>query len=470
MGVIFNSTKTIFRAFGPVIIMFALVVTGCSGPRTESVVSVRAEVGARDTGRALGTLFEAHAGSTICRAGFQYSAQTRGVSASRHLELYCDDGDAAPAQGVEVSRIDRPMPGVYRAEIRSLGDTVIELVSGRVLTDAGWAEIDMALELDPTLFDLVGEPVIQDIQTVGNGALSFPHGYSAVYYNGDLAMPYRGGLRMGHYYDGRIYVAHLVGEPDFPAGISFCDWAPGEPRCEDITSLVWPERNDVYAMMGVNGMLLIAAGGNPASEDPLWRGAGIWRLDPEAGTLDRLYPQGDTIVNGEFYGMLRLGDNVLAGHYPSGYVLEFDPETGEGQMPPVPPVSPGHYGTTGLDALYREAQTLNFYAGRVWVGQFPWGMIQVSRPDLDLWEEFRLFRFPDVDGDFAPFGTELRTRQTELFSRPEAQLDVKYAQDTLWGQRIHTAAPIAAIDGLAYGLGNMPGLPYDAFRDGPLGS
>lgn len=410
------------------------------------------------TSRNLGTMFEAVGGNTICRAGFPAGAQTRGKIAQKHLEFTCGPRDAV---GLPVDVLDFGRPSVtgFRPEVRSYRDQVVDVASGAILHGGNWLPFDFNEVRSAIKQSTV---YVQSVQRILGKNLAFPHSVGAVVYGESKILSYPGSFRNGIYYDGVVYVAHFDSST-MEGGITYCRWTGTDDACVDPRELPWPFWRDIYGMLGWKGNLFMSTG---ADRDG--NGAGIWKIEPQQGLLTRVFPS-EGEIDGEFYGMTIVGDTLVAGHYPSGYLAVINPD-GTSRFVEEPAPLADTYGTAEGQRLYREAQSLNLYAGRLWVGMYPWGFLWEGAPSLDRWERHRLFSWPDVKPDeVAPFHRELRERYLAL-SAEERASDRKFTQPSFWGQRIHSAALSGEENAVLYGLGNMPGLPYDADRDSEFGS
>lgn len=409
------------------------------------------------TARNLGTLFEAQGGDTVCRAGFPAGAQTRGKIAQKHIEFTCGPLDR---WGREIELFDLGRPGdSYRAEVRSLRDRVVDVAAKAVLEDGEWQPY-MFEDVDTALGR--SETYVQAVQILDGKKLTFPHSVGRVMHKDKTVLHYQGSLRNGIYYDGRIYVAHFDGNVR-EAWISYCNWKAPAETCGPVTELAWPYEQDIYGMLGWRGAMYLSTG-----PDSSGSGSGIWKLTPETDELQKVFPEGEEI-GGEFYGMALVGNSLIAGHYPTGFLAVIDAD-GASRLVEEPSPRNDTYGSAEDQRLYREAQSLNLYAGRLWVGMYPWGFLWEADPSLSLWKRHRLFSWPEVSSqEPTPFHTELRSRYLAM-SEEERVNDKKFTQPTFWGQRIHSVALSGDENAVVYGLGNMPGLPYDARRDADFGS
>jgi len=427
---------------------------------TPFVVSVRVETGGEYTARNLGTMFEASGGDTFCRAGFQNAAQTRGKVSQKHIEFSCE-AENAVGSNIEIFDAGRPGKDSYRSEVRSLKDQVVDVAALALFTKGQW---------EPYSFEQVERAVdqskmyVQTFQMVQGELLTFPHGVGKVLYGERTVLDYGYGhsLRNGIYYDGRIFVSDFDSESKH-AWLTICDWKPSDIACSHIRKLDWPYWKDVYGMIGWQGDLYLSTG-----TDVSGKGSGIWRLTPQTGELLQLTPGSDSF-SGEFYAMMVVNDKLIAGHYPSGYLAVIE-RSGAVKFLEVPRALSDSFGQENGQTSYREAQSLNLYAGRIWVGMYPWGYLWEGDPALEHWKRHRLFTWPEVDASQpTPFHAVLNARYLSMSVEERAEKG-SWALPSFWGQRIHSVALSGDENAILYGLGNMPGLPYDPLRDSSFGS
>ncbi|MBA3069137.1 MAG: hypothetical protein FP825_11720 [Hyphomonas sp.] len=343
--------------------------------------------------------------------------------------------------------------------MRSLRDEVVDVAALAVLRDGNWApfnfeEVERAVDQS--------QMYVQAVEVIDDRLLTFPHGVGKVLYGEQTVLDYGGSLRNGIYYDGRIFVSHFD-TPTMGAWLTYCDWQPPQSVCTNTKKQDWPYWNDVYGMIGWRGHVYLSAGADGSG-----KGSGVWRIDPESGEMLRVFPKAETFP-GEFYGMLVVNDTLIAGHYPSGYLAVISSD-GSARFLEVPKALGGSYGMAEGQVEYREAQSLNLYAGRVWVGMYPWGFLWEGDASLENWIRHRLFTWPEVDsGEPAPFHNELDRRYAAM-TPEERAVKGAWALPSFWGQRIHSVALSGDENAVLYGLGNMPGLPYDPERDASFGT
>lgn len=429
-------------------------------PQPTYTVDVRLQSDGVFTSRNLGTLFESSDGQTVCRAGFANGAQTRGKISQKHLEFTC--GPVRALDGVsEVFDAGKPTAGSTRSEVRSLRDGVVDVSAHSSLVDGKWrpyAFEDVEHAVDQS------EMYVQAVQLIDGELLTFPHGVGLVLYGEKTVLDFSCGssLRNGIYYDGRIYVSHFDALTK-RAWITHCDWTSEEETCLNTKTIDWPYWNDVYGMLGWQGALYMSTGA-----DHEGKGAGIWRFTPDSNELVRVFPSDDRF-SGEFYGMLVVYDSLIVGHYPSGYVARISGD-GKGAFLNVPAPLSDTYGKAVGQALYREAQSLDLYAGRVWIGMYPWGFLWEGTPSLENWRRHRLFTWPAIDpSEATPFHNELNARYLLMSASQRTAMGAR-ALPSFWGKRIHSVALSGDENSVLYGLGNMPGLPYEPVRDSSFGT
>ncbi len=295
-----------------------------------------------DIGQHLGTLFEAYDKDNrlLCGAGFVSAYQTRRIVNNRALEFYCRSGDST----LTVQDLGPTAAGSVRTELLTRGDALIDVSVGTAGDLSGrWR----GHETSP----LTGRT--QNIQIVAGKPLCFVHRCDAhptsVVYDGQVIVEAPGDMLAGLYYNGVIYLA--VRDDGGVARLLWWEWTPSRGEPGPVQSALLGAGLDIYAMIGYGDAVFL--GGGPGA-----------LLRVKAGRVQSLSGTGDT---GEFYAFLVCGDELLAGHYPSGYLYRVDPDALAVTHQAGPPVRRGQYvGAAGEP--YREAQSIVLYRGDLFVG------------------------------------------------------------------------------------------------------
>jgi hypothetical protein len=423
-----------------VLMLMAILATTVKAQQIDMMLQV--DFG-QDDGRNLGTVFELRApitGETICAAGFATYSQTRTIASSRWLEFFCRANDP-----LKVTDLGRIADDVYRPVLVSLPGRLLETTKGYVSTDGGatWTR-------DPSVIGVFSG------QTVGRGALLFRRDglNTVVQFDGAELFREHKAARSGLFYRGRIAVAYDDNT------IVVCEWRPGT-GCESKRSLAHEPVSDFYAALGFGDAVYFVGG---PSEPLNGKGHQIFRLLGDR--IEKVY-ESDHIY-GQIYSAVVWRDRMLTGEFPDGYVYEFSPETGrvvDLQRPPGPDVRlhfPAELYPSNTDYWldrYREAQSLALYAGRVYVGMFPWAQLFSSR-DLRTWDVTRLAQAPDIDDDAGwPYRRRLEERIRPMIAAGGLQKGAPRAMPSFWAQRITAIVPTQ--DGIVAAVGNRSGGAYD---------
>lgn len=397
----------------------------------------------QDFGQALGTLAEYEAEGLRVTIGFPNAAQTRGTLSCRHLEIAASRQSDEPA----FTDLGRPWESGWRPDLRNDGALLVDTASRRALTSEGWQTYAPA--------NPVPTQALCNIIPVGRYPLTFPHGAEQVFYGSRPVLAYPGSIRTSAYYQGQIAVAH-VDSNTHRAWITLADWTPADEEASNIRRYHWIAAADVYAMIGWRGSFWITDGAD-ASPERIMR---LYEISRSGIRLAAEYPHAFRSGN-EGYGLAICGDQLLIGHYPSGFILAFDGTTltalsfGEGINQAL---------GLGLNPYaYGESQTLAVYGGAVWVGHYPWGYLLRSDGDLKQWSSYALFRGPDARANSCPYRDEVAARIATIASNTGQDPVSEHFYDEMWARRVHSAGWFG--NGLALGLASRRGTVFDAERD-----
>ena len=389
-----------------------------------------------DRGQNLGTLFETRDGSgrLVCGAGFPAAYQTRRIVNNRALEFYARLPDAAAV----VRDLGRTSPQSVRTELVTCGDRLIDVSVGTALPRAGaWRPYEGT--------GLSGRT--QSIQIVAGRPMHFVHRSGdqpvSVVYGGQVLASFAGDMLAGLYYGGAMYVATNV---DGAARLYRIRWSPAGGRRGGVRTFDLGERVDIYAMIGVGDAVFL--GGAPGA---------LFRIRGEEVRRFREAPPPN-----EFYAFLVCDDQLLAGHFPTGCLFRVDTEALRATCLDAPPLRPGQFGAGG-GQRYREAQCLVLHRGDLVVGTYPWGHVWRRDHDTKRWSFRRMYETPAFSSERAPYSDAFDERIEALRDHPVARDHPAWLKPRTWGQRISSLIPFE--DGLAVGLGNMSGWPYDPRRD-----
>jgi hypothetical protein len=421
----------------------AALLVPCAQASAQSFsVVIDASLGPFDRGLNLGSVFEAETApgsdQLTCRAGFGTRGQTYGSSGSRVLQFTCRrSGD----DRVTFESLGRPMEEAWRPELRTISDGLIDLRSKRIYSNGRWRDYDFG-------FPQAQGNAIATIQRVGNDDIYFLHSSAGAYYQGRKVATYLGSLRTGSYYDGRIYLAYY-NDGFF---VDVCDWTPAQDRCLNYRSIALPEVGSVIGLTGWRGDLYIT-GGNVYEERrlPLLRIQGGETLDVP---YEHFGEPGST-QGQEFYGTTVVADRLVAGHYPSGHVLDFADDPRRSRMVQVPYHPDVDRMPINTRAEGREVQTAALFGGSIWLGMWPWGLLMEGDEQLYRWRYHRLFTRPELKSQWLPFQREMERTMAELGD----EADQRRVFPGRWSQRIVSAAPV--VNGFAFALGMYRQDRYD---------
>jgi len=396
-----------------------------------------------DCGQAFGTLAEYEGAGLRLTIGFPNAAQTRGTLSFRHLEI------AALREGDEpvFSDLGRPWESGWRPDLRNDGAVLVDTASGRALTPDGWQPYAPA--------NPVPNKALCNMIPVGRYLLTFPHGTEQVFYGSRPVLAYPGSIRTSAYYQGQIAVAHVDSNTQ-RAWITVADWTPADEEARNIRRYHWIAAADVYAMIGWRGSFWITDGAE-ASPERIMR---LYEISRSGIRLAAEYPHAFRSGN-EGYGMAICGDQLLIGHYPSGFILAFD-----GTALNAISFGAGINQALGLGLnpyAYGESQTLALYGGSVWVGHYPWGYLLRSGADLKQWSSYALFRGPEARANSCPYRDEVAARIATITSKIGQDPVSEHFYDEMWARRVHSAGWLG--NGLALGLASRRGTVFDAERD-----
>lgn len=362
-----------------------------------------------DQGQSFGTLFEATSadGRLVVGAGFQNAYNTR-LRADRHAVQFF----VRPTRGslpAQVTALPRPndLCGTY---LYSRDGVLYATYGGLHRWDETTGAWVAATETGGT----------DESMRLGRGLLQF--GDSRVDYEGRniLPPPDRGSYQMFFYAYGHLCFYHVnrgeggyrpyLNDEDGFSKLYACPWIPEQDhvdlrRAEVMTLPVVGETTFAWGQLGHQIVTGSNIGGFYVFENGKWRKL----LEP------------NTQVSYQLYSSLQFGDRLLMGQYPTGRLFSYDGQSIQ-DLPGWPP----HL--AGVSTSAREAQTTAWYAGRLFVGVWPWGELWDYQPGDERWSLLqRLFSHPELSETVThPYDTENRGHEV----------------GNLWGQRITSLVPL----------------------------
>jgi hypothetical protein len=385
-------------------------------PDPAMVIRMRVDFG-KDTGRTLGTLFEARSedGAVIAGAGFAGGYNTY-YRAARHTLLFHVRPPGAETAPV-LSRMERPSDSRLHYLFEKQGSVYATDRAGSSYLLRGREWFKTSEEALPG-FDVGARHIAVAPNRVlvrGRDALDFPRGAGTT-----GSCYYAQGWLFFH-----VAVANSAARE---TQLHACRWDPEQEarvRRDAAVILPLPVPGEFPYSYGQDGDAVIVGSNS----------GGVYRFSGGAWETLR---GADPKVSFQLYTMINYEDRLLMGHYPTGELYEITPE-GLAHLPGWPPRPEG----AGPHA--REAQTLAFYAGRLYCGVWPWG--EVWARDHAGWKwVHRFFRAPEIaSGVVAPFDAAME------------QLGEKV--NNLWGQRITSMIPFE--DRLILATSNKNGAPAE---------
>lgn len=371
------------------------------------------ELGA-DRGQSIGSLFEiaSEDGALTIGAGFCDVYNTRFRSGRRVVQFFVRPADGAPE--FELERLPRPLPATG-AYMFNVGDQLIAMQADADVGARVWdADTGSWTACEATA------PVRIP---VGNGMLAADDG--ALYYDGEtlLGPPERGTRQRSYYAAGHLFFYHVArGEPakyrpwvsdaDGFSKLYACPWDPAEGAPVDLSRAV-------VETLPIVGETTFAWGQLDGRVITCSNIGGVYVFDGESWRTIREPTLGESF---QVYTMVRYGDRLLLGQYPTGEFFEFDGEgltLLEGWPPRI----------EGVAGFSRECQTAAIWGGRLLAGVWPWGELWRHDPDADRWESMgRLFSHPEPTEDYGhPYQPECEAADLVL---------------NQYGQRVTSMVPI----------------------------
>ncbi len=377
-----------------------------------------------DRGQPLGSLFEARNenGEIVFGAGFDDGHSTYIRDNNRQVVFYCKP----VGRDVNVTGIGKPYSHEHNAT-RLLADRnglVVFKRFGNPQRILGVGEANTFQPYAPDWTDtpaggtLAGTPAgFCGLQYVDNRPLVF---YSdRILYDGRAIYTSKRGSGMYYYSQGTLLIFHYK-----PQRVFAIRWSPSQPepiRLENAKE--FPVEGSVFVFGTYDdGIHLVTNIGNYY----IYSDGALRQIRESDGK------------SWQAYSMVRVYDDLLIGHYPTGSLYLYDGDGLRELEPPIPVPKE-------VSSNAREAQTLAIHGGYVYAGVWPWGELWRYDPDTKTWTFVtRVFELPIPN----------RENQEPFAQAMKDKSDVY----NYWGQRITSLTNVG--DSMYIATMNKQGMPY----------
>lgn len=378
-------------------------------------ISIDVQLGA-DRGQPLGSLFEARGedGKVVLGAGIEDGHSTYVRDNNRQVVFYCKPA----AKDVTVSPLGKPY-GPEDNAARLLADRAGLVVFKRFGDPVQFMSLGPDGQLQPYAPEWTDTPAgFCGLQYVENRPLVF-YG-DRITYDGETVYQSEHGSGMYYYSRGTLLLFHAQTERLYAV-----PWNPAESkpvRLEDGREFPIEGNTFVFGTYGEE-LHVVTNTGNYY----VFAGGELQRIRASDGK------------SWQAYSMVRVYDDLLIGHYPTGSLYVYDNE-GLRLFEPAIPVP------AEVSANAREAQTLAIHGGYVYAGVWPWGELWRYDPDGKAWEFVaRVFENPPLSReDQEPFASLMKENSTDVYN--------------YWGQRITSLTNVG--NSLYIATMNKQGHPY----------
>lgn len=379
-------------------------------------LSVELEIG-QDLGQPLGSIFEARneLGAVVLGAGFEDGHSTYVRDNNRQIVFYCKPA----GKSVVVKAIGKPY-GPEENAARLIADRSELVVFNRFGSSLPLLTPGSEDDFQPYSPEWAAEPAgFCGLQYVDNRPMVFHAGQ--ITYDGKTIYQSELGSGMYYYSRGTLLIFHGQTKQLYAV-----DWKPDdtEPaRLEDGRAFAVEGTPFVFATY-VGELHVVTNVGNYY----VYAGNELKRIRASDGK------------SWQAYSMVRVYDDLLIGHYPTGSLYAYGAD-GLRLFEPAIPVPPE------VSSNAREAQTLAIHGGYLYAGVWPWGELWRYDPDGETWEFVaRVFEDPPLSReDQEPYARIMTEKNVDVYN--------------YWGQRITSLTNVG--NSLYIATMNKQGRPFN---------
>ena len=378
-------------------------------------LSVEVELG-QDLGQPLGSIFEARndQGEVVLGAGFEDGHSTYIRDNNRQVVFYCKPA----GKNVVVTPIGKPY-GPQENAARLVADRSELVVLNRFGSALPLLTLGSDSEFEPYSPEWAGATEgFCGLQYVDNRPMVFSA--DRIAYDGKTIYQSELGSGMFYYSRGTLLLFHGQTKQ-----LHAVDWKPDDAE---------PVRLEKGRTFDIDGVPFVF--GTYGSELHVVTNVGNYYV--YTGTVLRRIRATDG-KSWQAYSMVRVYDDLLIGHYPTGSLYAYGAE-GLRLFEPAIPVPPE------VSANAREAQTLAIHGGYLYAGVWPWGELWRYDPDAKTWEFVkRVFEDPPLSlEDQEPYARIMTEKKVDVYN--------------YWGQRITSLTNVG--NSLYIATMNKQGTPF----------